>query len=578
LRTRTDHGTICVIAGVEANVTLWQFLLELLLSNEHTAIIEWTDKQKKEFRLKDAEQVARRWGERKNKPNMNYDKLSRALRYYYDRKIMCKVPGKKFVYQFVSFPENSAIDGTVGHFKNEPDVTLYHESAGKLYRYEKKGLPLTSNVESRQTSDISSTSLANVDLAAASPVNMNLTSLSSSAVNLLPAVANTNQGSINFLPVKVEEPSAVNLFPFAGNSGSTVMLLSSNADGTPISLMPISALPVDASFNLPIDNNIQSVIEPKIVPRTSKPVTILPSPVRGTGRSGILPILPSTASTTKAAPYASIIFVSCTPPSTMTNTVTTTSPLVCADRTLTSTTNLINVMPDMGTVSATSASPVPALPIVTSNLEVSSNGSCAVMSSYTVPPITITMHEDGEGSSVVDDISTPVDDDNTLPFQIPASFSSSASKAGEKRRAVSPLVMSSAKKTSGSSSTTHKPKPDPISLRTPTIYGSGSLFSSPTITGSSTASTSSSSTVTGHTTTLGSLSTPCLVLTSPMPTSLGQFSYWSPLVTLSPRPGLSSGLPSAAATASLFQFPAFMSFSPHLPHDTSQSSVFSGTS
>ncbi len=35
--------------------------------------------------------VARRWGERKSKPNMNYDKLSRALRYYYDKNIMSKV-------------------------------------------------------------------------------------------------------------------------------------------------------------------------------------------------------------------------------------------------------------------------------------------------------------------------------------------------------------------------------------------------------------------------------------------------------------------------------------------------------
>ncbi|KPP56093.1 hypothetical protein Z043_126366, partial [Scleropages formosus] len=33
-----------------------------------------------EFKLIDPDEVARRWGERKSKPNMNYDKLSRALR------------------------------------------------------------------------------------------------------------------------------------------------------------------------------------------------------------------------------------------------------------------------------------------------------------------------------------------------------------------------------------------------------------------------------------------------------------------------------------------------------------------
>jgi len=39
-------------------------------------------------------QVARRWGVQKNRPAMNYDKLSRSLRYYYEKGIMQKVAGK----------------------------------------------------------------------------------------------------------------------------------------------------------------------------------------------------------------------------------------------------------------------------------------------------------------------------------------------------------------------------------------------------------------------------------------------------------------------------------------------------
>ncbi|GFO44409.1 ets domain-containing protein elk-1 [Plakobranchus ocellatus] len=89
---------------MDSNITLWQFLLELLLSNQHHSIIHWTSTEG-EFKLINAEEVARLWGLRKNKHNMNYDKLSRALRYYYDKNIIKKSLGQKFVYKFVSFPE-----------------------------------------------------------------------------------------------------------------------------------------------------------------------------------------------------------------------------------------------------------------------------------------------------------------------------------------------------------------------------------------------------------------------------------------------------------------------------------------
>ncbi len=43
----------------------------------------------------DPDEVARRWGVRKNKPKMNYEKLSRGLRYYYDKNIIEKTPGRR---------------------------------------------------------------------------------------------------------------------------------------------------------------------------------------------------------------------------------------------------------------------------------------------------------------------------------------------------------------------------------------------------------------------------------------------------------------------------------------------------
>ena len=79
---------------------LWQFLLELLTDRSCQAVIGWTGREW-EFKLFDPEEVARRWGSRKNKPKMNYDKLSRGLRYYYDKNIIHKVPGERYMYRFV---------------------------------------------------------------------------------------------------------------------------------------------------------------------------------------------------------------------------------------------------------------------------------------------------------------------------------------------------------------------------------------------------------------------------------------------------------------------------------------------
>ncbi|XP_037678390.1 ETS domain-containing protein Elk-1 isoform X1 [Choloepus didactylus] len=90
---------------MDPSVTLWQFLLQLLREQGNGHIISWTSRDGGEFKLVDAEEVARLWGLRKNKTNMNYDKLSRALRYYYHKNIIRKVSGQKFVYKFVSYPE-----------------------------------------------------------------------------------------------------------------------------------------------------------------------------------------------------------------------------------------------------------------------------------------------------------------------------------------------------------------------------------------------------------------------------------------------------------------------------------------
>ncbi|XP_011638904.1 DNA-binding protein Ets97D isoform X2 [Pogonomyrmex barbatus] len=81
-------------------IQLWQFLLELLTDKEYRDAIQWVGTEG-EFKLNQPEAVAQLWGARKNKPSMNYEKLSRALRYYYDGDMISKVHGKRFVYKFV---------------------------------------------------------------------------------------------------------------------------------------------------------------------------------------------------------------------------------------------------------------------------------------------------------------------------------------------------------------------------------------------------------------------------------------------------------------------------------------------
>ena len=81
-------------------IKLWQFLLELLTDRIYQNCIAWTGNGW-EFILLNPDEVARLWGARKNKPRMNYEKLSRGIRYYYEKNVISKTMGKRYVYRFV---------------------------------------------------------------------------------------------------------------------------------------------------------------------------------------------------------------------------------------------------------------------------------------------------------------------------------------------------------------------------------------------------------------------------------------------------------------------------------------------
>ncbi|XP_068588213.1 ETS domain-containing protein Elk-1 [Cebidichthys violaceus] len=119
-----------LINAMDPSITLWQFLLHLLEDQRQRHLISWTGEDG-EFKLLDAEEVARLWGLRKNKNNMNYDKLSRALRYYYDKNIIKKVSGQKFVYKFVSQPDPSLPDGIRNGDEGQSSDTADHNCQSK---------------------------------------------------------------------------------------------------------------------------------------------------------------------------------------------------------------------------------------------------------------------------------------------------------------------------------------------------------------------------------------------------------------------------------------------------------------
>ncbi|XP_042211683.1 Friend leukemia integration 1 transcription factor-like [Homarus americanus] len=72
----TILGPLCSKLATQGSgqIQLWQFLLELLLEPANAAVITW-EGTAGEFKILDPDEVAKRWGERKSKPNMNYGAL-----------------------------------------------------------------------------------------------------------------------------------------------------------------------------------------------------------------------------------------------------------------------------------------------------------------------------------------------------------------------------------------------------------------------------------------------------------------------------------------------------------------------
>lgn len=92
-----------VASGEQHQVQLWQFLLELLVSDSQ--LIRWTG-QDLEFQINQPDKVAELWGKVRNDPKMTYQKLAKGLCYYYTQGILKSVPEKMLTFRYTSWLKN----------------------------------------------------------------------------------------------------------------------------------------------------------------------------------------------------------------------------------------------------------------------------------------------------------------------------------------------------------------------------------------------------------------------------------------------------------------------------------------
>uniref|UniRef100_A0A8C8ADC6 E74 like ETS transcription factor 3 n=1 Tax=Otus sunia TaxID=257818 RepID=A0A8C8ADC6_9STRI len=95
------QGPPCFPLPAPRGTHLWEFIRDILIHPElNEGLMKWEDRREGVFKFLRSEAVAQLWGQKKKNSSMTYEKLSRAMRYYYKREILERVDGRRLVYKF----------------------------------------------------------------------------------------------------------------------------------------------------------------------------------------------------------------------------------------------------------------------------------------------------------------------------------------------------------------------------------------------------------------------------------------------------------------------------------------------
>ncbi|XP_077464542.1 transcription factor ETV7 [Stigmatopora argus] len=84
---------------------LYDYVYKMLCDDRYQEYIRWEERGSLVFRIVDPNGLARLWGHHKNRDNMTYEKMSRALRHYYKLNIIKKERGQRLLFRFLKTPQ-----------------------------------------------------------------------------------------------------------------------------------------------------------------------------------------------------------------------------------------------------------------------------------------------------------------------------------------------------------------------------------------------------------------------------------------------------------------------------------------